>query len=169
MNIGDWWNDSDRAKLQYLEVNLSNWSFVLHKSSRDRPGWSLASRVRGWYLTVSAVAQSCAWYYFMFNTSTERTGMLNNIFTQNRNTQCKIQSTLEHSLFTYLGCSISYQFSNDVESKLVKFLQLIGTIKRTIFWKVRMETILKIYNTSFTYIFIWVRKLDSNSLTKTKN
>ena len=42
--------------------------------------------------------------------------------------------------------SISYQLSNDVESKLAKFLQLIGTIKRTIFKKVRTETILKIYN-----------------------
>ena len=30
--------------------------------------------------------------------------------------------------FTYLDCSISYQFSNDVEYKLAKFLQLIGTI-----------------------------------------
>jgi hypothetical protein len=37
------------------------------------------------------------------------------------------------SQFTYLGCSIPYQFSNDVELKLAKFLQLIGTIKRTIF------------------------------------
>ena len=36
--------------------------------------------------------------------------------------------------FNYLGCSISYQFSDDVESKLAKFLQLIGTIKRTIFF-----------------------------------
>jgi hypothetical protein len=37
--------------------------------------------------------------------------------------------TLEQvSQFTYLGCSISYQFSNDVEFKLEKFLQLIGTI-----------------------------------------
>ena len=33
------------------------------------------------------------------------------------------------SQFTYLGCSISYQFSNDVESKLAKVLQLIGTIR----------------------------------------
>jgi hypothetical protein len=42
--------------------------------------------------------------------------------------------TLEQvSQFTYLGCSMSYQFSNDVEFKLAKFLQLIGTIKRTIF------------------------------------
>ena len=41
------------------------------------------------------------------------------------------------SQFTYLGCSISYQFSNDVESKLAKFLQLIGTIKRTILKKMR--------------------------------
>jgi hypothetical protein len=48
---------------------------------------------------------------------------------------------------TYLGCNISYQFSNDVESKLAKFLQLICTIKRTIFKKVRTETILKTYNT----------------------
>ena len=40
--------------------------------------------------------------------------------------------TLEQvNQFTYLGCSISYQFSNDIESKLAKFLQLIGTIKRT--------------------------------------
>ena len=32
------------------------------------------------------------------------------------------------SQFTYLGCNISYQFSNDVEFKLAKFLQLICTI-----------------------------------------
>jgi len=39
--------------------------------------------------------------------------------------------TLEQvSQFTYLGCSISYQFSNDVQFKLAKFLQLIGTILR---------------------------------------
>jgi len=36
------------------------------------------------------------------------------------------------------------------------------------FKKVRTETILKIH-TSFTYIFIWVRKLVSNILKKTKN
>jgi len=51
------------------------------------------------------------------------------------------------SQFTYLGCSISYRFSYDVEFKLAKFLQLMGTIKRIIFKKVRTETILKIYNT----------------------
>jgi hypothetical protein len=51
------------------------------------------------------------------------------------------------SQFTYLGCSISYQSSNDVELKLATFLQLIGTIKRAIFKKVRTETILKLYNT----------------------
>ena len=56
--------------------------------------------------------------------------------------------TLEQvSQFTYLACSISYQFSNDVEFKLTKFSQLIGTINRTIFRKVRRKTILKIYNT----------------------
>jgi len=57
--------------------------------------------------------------------------------------------------FTYLGCSISYQFSNDVESKLAKFLQLIGTIKRTIFRKVRTETILKICNTLVLPTFLY--------------
>ena len=56
--------------------------------------------------------------------------------------------TLEQvSQFTYLGCSISYQFFNDVESKLAKFLKLIDSIKRNIFKEVRTETILKIYNT----------------------
>jgi hypothetical protein len=54
--------------------------------------------------------------------------------------------TLEQvSQFTYLGCSMSYQFSSDVEFKLAKFLPLVDTIKRTIFRKVRTETILKIY------------------------
>jgi hypothetical protein len=52
------------------------------------------------------------------------------------------------SKFTYLGSSMSYKFSNDVEFKLTKFLQLITiTIKRSIFRKERTETILKIYNT----------------------
>ena len=59
------------------------------------------------------------------------------------------------SQFTYLGCSISYQFSNDAEFKLAKFLQLIGIIKRTIFKKVRKETILKIYNTLILPIFLY--------------
>ena len=55
--------------------------------------------------------------------------------------------TLEQvSQFTYLGCSISYQFSNDVEFKLAKSLQLIGTIKRTIFKKVRTESFLKMHD-----------------------
>jgi hypothetical protein len=42
-----------------------------------------------------------------------------------------------------------------VESKLAKFLQLIGTIKRTIFRKVRTETILKIYNTLILPTFLY--------------
>jgi hypothetical protein len=66
------------------------------------------------------------------------------------------EETLEEvSQFTFLGCSISYQFSNDVESKFAKFLQLIGIIKRTIFRKVRTETILKIYNTSILPTFLY--------------
>ena len=59
------------------------------------------------------------------------------------------------SQFTFLGCSISYQFSNDVELKLAKFLQLIGTIKRTIFKKVRTETILKLYNNLVLPTFLY--------------
>ena len=67
--------------------------------------------------------------------------------------------TLEQiSQFTYLGCSIPYQFSNDVEFKLAKYLQLIGTIERTIFKKVRTETILKIYNTLFYLHFYMDQK-----------
>jgi len=42
-----------------------------------------------------------------------------------------------------------------VEFKLAKFLQLIGTIKRTIFRKVRTETILKIYNTLVLPTFLY--------------
>ena len=78
--------------------------------------------------------------------------------------------TLEQvSQFTYSGCSISYQFPNDVEFKLAKFLKLRGIIKRTIFKKVRNETILKIHNTLILPTFCMGQKLDSNSLTKTKN
>jgi len=74
------------------------------------------------------------------------------------------------SQFTSLGCSITYQFSNDVEFKLAKFLQLIGTIKRTIFKKVRTETILKIYNTLVLPTFLYgSENWTLNSLTKTKN
>ena len=42
-----------------------------------------------------------------------------------------------------------------MEFKLANFLQLIYTIKRTIFRKVRTETILKIYNTSVLPTFLY--------------
>jgi hypothetical protein len=42
-----------------------------------------------------------------------------------------------------------------VEFKLAKFLQLIGTNKRTIFRKVRTETILKIYNNLVLPTFLY--------------
>jgi len=38
---------------------------------------------------------------------------------------------------------------------MAKFLQLIGTIKRTIFRKVRTETIWKIYNTLIVFTFLY--------------
>jgi len=68
----------------------------------------------------------------------------------------KNDETLEQfKQFTYPGCSISHQFSNDVESNLAKVLQLIGATKRTIFKKVRTETILKIYNTLVLPTFLY--------------
>jgi hypothetical protein len=42
-----------------------------------------------------------------------------------------------------------------VEFKLTKVLQLIGAIKRTIFRKVRTETILKLYNTLVLLTFLY--------------
>jgi hypothetical protein len=57
--------------------------------------------------------------------------------------------------FHYLGCSLSYHCSNDVEFKLAKFLQLTGTIKRTIFKKVRTETVLKLYSTLILPTFLY--------------
>ena len=42
-----------------------------------------------------------------------------------------------------------------MESKLARCLQLIGTIKRTIFKKARTETILKIYNTLVLPTFLY--------------
>ena len=68
--------------------------------------------------------------------------------------------TLEKvSQFTYLDCSISYKFSNDLEFKLGKFLQLIYTIKRTTFKKVRKETILNIYSTLVLPTFYMGKKI----------
>ena len=63
--------------------------------------------------------------------ATERTKVFGFVGTDHLRTKIIIKDkTLEQgSQFTYLGCSISYQFSNNVEFKLAKFLQLIGTIK----------------------------------------
>ena len=98
----------------------------------------------------------CIWYNiskeYNLEIATKKAKVFGFVGTDHLRTKIIINDkTLEQvSQFTYLSCSISYQFSNDVEFKLAKFLQflqLIGTIKRTIFKKVRMETILKIYNT----------------------
>jgi len=81
--------------------------------------------------------------------ATKKTKVFGFVGTDHLSTKIIISDEMleQFSQFTYLGCSISYQFSNDVEFKLATFLQLIGTIKRTIFKEVRTETILKIYNT----------------------
>ncbi|KAJ4445570.1 hypothetical protein ANN_12251 [Periplaneta americana] len=49
--------------------------------------------------------------------------------------------------FNYLGCMISYEQINDVDRKLSKFQELIGTIKKTLKKKLRTDTILKFYKT----------------------
>ena len=69
--------------------------------------------------------------------ATEKTKVFGFVGTDHLRTKIIIKDeTLEKVIqFTYLGCSISYQFSNDVEFKLAKFLQLVGTIKRTILRK----------------------------------
>jgi hypothetical protein len=46
-----------------------------------------------------------------------------------------------------MGCSLSYISSRDIGNKLAKFQQLIGTMKRTLFRKVRPETVTKFYKT----------------------
>ena len=79
----------------------------------------------------------------------------NKVYTPEYKISSKLYGKSQVSQFTYLGCSISYQFSSDVESKLAKFLQLIGTIKRTILRKVRTETILKINNTLVLPTFLY--------------
>ena len=86
------------------------------------------------------------WYTNNLEIATKQTKVFGFVGTDHLRTKIIINDeTLEQdSQFNYLGCSIFYQFPNDVEFKLAKFLQLIGTIKRTIFKKVRTETILKI-------------------------
>jgi hypothetical protein len=74
------------------------------------------------------------------------------------------------SQFTCPGCSISYQFSNDVEFKLAKYSQLMGTTKRAVFKKVRTENILKIHNTPVLPTFLYgSENWTLAALTKTKN
>jgi len=106
--------------------------------------------------------------YLLYNTSkeynleiaTKKTKVFGFVGTDHLRTKIIINDkTLEQvRQFTYLGCSTSYQFSNEVEFKLAKFLQLKGTIKRTIFKKVRTETILKIYNTLVLHTFLYGSK-----------
>jgi len=63
--------------------------------------------------------------------ATKKTKVFRFVGTDHLRTKITINDeTLEQvSQFTYLGCSISYQFSNDVEFKLANVLQLIGSIK----------------------------------------
>ena len=95
--------------------------------------------------------------------ATKKTKVFGFVGADHLRTKIIINETLEQvSQFTYLGCSISYQFSNDIESKLAKCLQFVGIIKRTVFFrKVRTEIILKIYNTLVLPTFLYgSEKLD---------
>ena len=67
---------------------------------------------------------------------------------------------------TYFCCTYVASIRLDIELQL----QLIGTIKRTIFKKVRRETILKIYNTLVLPTLLYgSENWALNNLTKTKN
>jgi len=89
--------------------------------------------------------------------ATKKTKVFGSVGTDHLRTKIIITNeTLgQFSQFTYLGCSVSYQFFNYIEFILAKFLQLIDTIKRTIFMKVRKETTLKIYNTLVLPTFLY--------------
>lgn len=89
--------------------------------------------------------------------STKKTKIFGFVGTDHIRTKIIIENEILEQVhqFNYLGCNVSYQVSNDLESKLAKFLQLIGTIKRTILRKVRKETILKLYKTLILPTFLY--------------
>jgi hypothetical protein len=103
--------------------------------------------------------------YLLYNKSkqynleiaTNKTKVFGSVGTDHLRTKIIINDEILEQVnqFTYLGFSISYQCSNDVEFKLAKFLQLIGTVKRTIFKTVRTETVLKLYNTLILPTFLY--------------
>lgn len=51
------------------------------------------------------------------------------------------------SSFNYLGCEMTYGYSNDVEQKLNKFNHICGTISRHLKNKTRKDTQVKFYKT----------------------
>ncbi|KAJ4436238.1 hypothetical protein ANN_18868 [Periplaneta americana] len=61
--------------------------------------------------------------------------------------------------FNYLGCNISYDKTSNVEIKLPKFQQLVGTIKRTLCNEVRKETVLKFYEVLAIPSLIYVSEI----------
>jgi hypothetical protein len=104
--------------------------------------------------TVSVL--SCISKENNFKIATKKTKVLGFVGTDHLRTKIVINNEILEQVnrFTCLGCSISYQTSNDVEFKLPKFPQLTGTIKRTIFKKMRTENILKVYNTLILPTFL---------------
>jgi hypothetical protein len=52
MTIEDWWNNIIEEKLKYLEKNLSQCHFVLHKSHMNWPGIEPGPLQIGWQLTT---------------------------------------------------------------------------------------------------------------------
>jgi len=118
------------------------------------------------FLTQKTTYKKQSIYYiskeYNLEIATKKTKVYGFVGTDHLRTKIIINDeTLEQvSQFTYLGCSISYRFSSDAEFKLAKCLRLIGTIKGTIFRKVRTETILKIIqHFSFTYNFYMGQKI----------
>ena len=128
------------------------------------------------FLTQKTICKGQFIHYIIYQKNTiwklpKKTKVFGFVGTDHLRTKISMNDeTLEQvNHFNYVGCSISYQFSNYVESKMAKFLQIIGTIKRTIFRKVRTETILKIYNTLIVPTFLYGSENWTLTASETKN
>jgi hypothetical protein len=81
-----------------------------------------------------------------------------------------IGQIIEHvNTFIYLGCIVPYISSRDIDNKLAEFQQLIGTMRRTLFRKVRPETNKILYNLSTPDSFVRLRVLDTYITPDKKN
>jgi len=129
----------------YTELKMQLHAFLIWMGWSCQASAILSTYSFSFYIIIIYNLQKAA--YFLYNKSkefnleiaTNKTKVFGFVGTDHLRAKIVINDeTLEQvNQFTYLGCILSYQCSNDVEFKLAKFLQLIGTIKKTIFKKVR--------------------------------